>query len=778
MSRLKKFLLISGGAILLGFLLIMLLISPIAKWLVEKYDVEYTGREITMDKAYVNPLTGYIHFSQVDIKESESDSSFLSMKGLTANFGMIKLIQGKYEISQFILDEPIGYAIYHNSTFNFSDILERFKGDTLDTLMSDPVNFSLLNIEIKSGTFYYVEDQTPVNYYIKNVNIESAGLKFKVDTLPITFAFSSGMGEGDVEGDITIDLENLNYGLNFEIKKFNLEIINQYLKDITEYGTFKAILDAKMESTGNFNSADSLSTKGNLSVTEFHFGKSEEEDFASFESLTLSINKLSPKNLIYQFDSVILNQPFFRFEMYEDLDNIQTMFGKDGQNVSEINSNPDKFNLVIEIAQLVEQLSRNFFRSQYNVGKIAIYDANIEYSDYTLSEEFSIGLNPFTAIADSVDKRKDRIDLMVTSRIKPFGKAFIHLDINPKDSTSFNMNYNFSEIALTIFNPYLLNYTSFPLDRGTMEANGQWRVRNGNISSENHLLLIDPRAGKKVKNKNNKWIPVPLALAFVRESGNVVDYEIPISGNLKNPNFHLRDIILDLLKNIFIKPATTGYRLEVRNTEREIEKSFNLNWAAGKSEILSPQKKFIKRIVRFLEENPNAVIQVTPTNYNHKEKESIMLFEAKRKYMNSIRKLGNQLSESDSIEIERMSIKDAEFVKYLNDQVADEMLFTTYHKALNLIDPSVINKVFSELKVARERTFIALFKEEGVENQVHLNDEISTTPYNGFSFYSISYKDNFPEYVTKAFEKMNELDKTPIREKYEKNRTKSLKSKK
>ena len=30
-----------------------------------------------------------------------------------------------------------------------------------------------------------------------------------------------------------------------------------------------------------------------------------------------------------------------------------------------------------------------------------------------------------------------------------------------------------------MFNPYLITYTSFPLDRGTIELNGTWNVRNG-----------------------------------------------------------------------------------------------------------------------------------------------------------------------------------------------------------------------------------------------------------------------------------------------------------
>ena len=53
------------------------------------------------------------------------------------------------------------------------------------------------------------------------------------------------------------------------------------------------------------------------------------------------------------------------------------------------------------------------------------------------------------------------------------------------------------------------------------------------------------RLSKRIKNDDMNWIPMPLVMAFIRERGNVIDYEIPISGNLKNPKFHFRDVVFD-----------------------------------------------------------------------------------------------------------------------------------------------------------------------------------------------------------------------------------------
>lgn len=775
MNKSKKTVLIVLGVVFSLVLLVILFISPITKYLIEKYDVTYIGREITLDWAYVNPFTGYVHLSNLEIHEKDSAVVFFKTKGLSVNMAMLKLIGGTYEISEATLDEPLGYVKQHNKQFNFSDLIEKFSSkDEPKKVSTEPTKFNLLDVKIINGEFHYDEDVTPISYFIKNVNIESAGLRYDVDTLPIKFGFSSGIGTGEISGDFSINLKSLHYSLGVIIKQFDLEIINQYLKDLTNYGTFAAILDADMKSSGNFKSVDSITNSGNIALSDFHFGKTRDEDFASFEKLVIAINKVSPRTKIYDFDSISLKKPFFRFEKYDSLDNIQNMFGVDGNNVSAVNANQNKFNLVIEIAKLIQQISKNLLTSYYKVGRMAIYDGDIQYNDYTLSEKFAIGINPLNLRADSINKSKDRISVQVNSGIKPHGNFDLQFSVNPRDSSYFDLDYHFRKIPITAFNPFITTYTSFPLDRGAIEIVGKWSVKDGNINSKNHLILLDPRVSTKVKNKDNSWIPVPLAMALVRERGNVIDYEVPITGNLKDPKFNFWDVIIDVLKNIVVKPVTTPYRMEVKYVERKIEKSMSMKWDMQKSDLTKTQIRFINQISNFLKDNKEAIINVTPKNYSIKEKEFVLLFEAKKKYyLNSKGKKESSFSSDDSVEVAKMSIKDANFLKFLDNQVKDKLLFSVQQKAVVMIKPELVDARYNALNKARIIKFLSYFEEEKVQNQVKINKSVSEIPFNGFSYYDIEFKGEIPDFIQDAFEKMEELDNSKPREKYKLRRKKN-----
>jgi hypothetical protein len=775
MHKLRKTLIILFSCVIILVVVVILCISPVTKYLVEKYDVKFTGRQIKMDWAYVNPFSGYIHFENLKIFELKSDSVFFSAKGISANISMQKLLSKTYEIQELTINKPYGIIIQNDKELNFRDIIDRFSTKSDSGKAKSPVRLNILKIKIVDGLFYYCDKATPVNYFLKKVNIESTGMRWDTDTIRAKFSFLSGIGSGGMKGNFTINIKNEDYRLAVIAQKFDLNILEQYLTDLTNYGKFSANIDADLNVTGNFKEAQNVSFEGLLAINDFHFGKNSNEDYGSFNKLTFAIYELSPINHKYLFDSVSLNHPYFEYEIYDHMDNLETMFGQYGGKARS-NTSGSKFNLVLEIGNYIKALSKNFFRSDYKLNRLAIYKGDLKFNNYSLSEIFAAELNPITLIVDSVNKKYNRAHLTLRTAIKPYGSANLALSVNPKDSSDFDLHYQLQNLPAALFNPYIISRTSYPLDRGTIEISGNWRVRNGIIKSDNHLLVIDPRVSARVKNKDTKWMPVWLVMAFARERGNVIDYEIPITGDLKNPKFHLHNVLMDVLKNMFVKPATTPYRIQVKTIETEIEKSLSLKWEMHHSSLMPDQERFIERMADFLEKNPDAVITVIPQLYAKKEKEYITYFEAKKKYFLAINnKNTSSFTRADSAWVDKMSIRDASFARYLNKHIDDSLVFTIQEKCSRFIGASVIEMKFNQLNNERANALMNYFRKKEVAKQIKFSKGNITIPYNGFSFYKIEYKGSYPEKLIAAYRKMNQLNKKAPRKKFSKEREKNRK---
>jgi len=773
-TKLKKVIIIVTSLLFVTVIVAISLISPITKHLVEKYGGKYSGRKITMGWAYVNPFTGYVHFSNLKIYESKSlasinggDSVFFSAKGVSANFALLELLSKSIEISEITLDQPKGIIIQKNKDLNFSDLIKLFTPEKPRTTPPS-FHFNILSIKIKNGEFYYRDEVIPIKYYIKEVNIESTGKRWNADTMAIKFSFTSGPGSGKAKGNIIINFKTMDYRLAVVVQKYDLNIIEQYLKDLINYGSFSANIDADLKTEGNFREEENITATGFVSINDFHFGKNPKEDYIYFDKLVLAMKDVSPKNHKYLFDSVSLSHPCLKYERYDYLDNLQRMFGKNLDNIAEAKADPARFNLILKIADYIKVLVKNFFLSYYKVNRLAIYNAEIKYNDFAISEKFSVELNPLYIVADSVDKNHKRLVVSVKSGIQPYGNISVTLSINPNNSGDFDIQYNLLRLPASLFNPYLVSFSSFPLERGTIELNGTWNVRNGKIQSNNHLLIIDPRVAGRIRNKDKKWLPMPFMMSLIREGGNIIDYDIPITGNINDPNFHIGHQILVVIGNLFDNPEAVPRRIQKKHIESEIREILTMKWEMRKYSLKHDQEKFIKKMADFLVKTPDASVAVYPQQYEQKEKEYILFFEAKKKYFLVINNKNTRLSEADSGTVDKMSVKDSLFVDYLDKHIEDTMLFTIQEKCGKFVGSAKVSDRFKLLNQEREDAFMLHFKKKGVENRVKFYSGENTIPYNGFSFYKITYKGELPESLIKAHNKMNDLKDQVHKEKHKK----------
>ncbi len=763
---------IVAGVIMLSVLLIFLFISPITKYLIEKYDEQYTGRQITMDRVYVNPFTGYFHFTNLKIYEQKSDSVFIAAQGVNVDIALFKLWSNTIELSELTLIDPVGKIIQHDKDFNFDDLKKRFIPSKTDTVPSK-FHVNILNVSMLNGVIHYRENQYPINYFIKKVKIESLGKRWNNDTIAMNFAFASGTGSGDMNGNITMNMNTMAYKLAVVVQKYDLKVLEPYLKDFTNYGNFSGNMDANVKSTGNFLEKLNVTNSGMVVIHDFHFGKNPKDDYASFDKLTLAIREMSPKKKCYLYDSISLIHPYFKYERYDKLDNLETMFGKHGSNIKDANDDSDKFNLVIEIANYLKTLSKNFFRSDYKISHVAIYNGDVKFNDYSYGEKFAIEIKPLYVRADSIDKQHRRINVSFTSAVKPYGNIDIKAGINPADSTDFDLQYNFTRLPAALFNPYMISYTSFPLDRGTIELNGVWHVMNGHIKSSNHIIVVDPRLAKRLNNKGIKWLPMWLVVAFIRESGNVIDYQVPITGTLQHPKFNFHDVLIDLLTNIIVKPVTVIHRLQIKDIETEVEGSLKLKWDMKSAAPGFKERWFIRKMGDYLAVNPTATINIQPKVYAAKEQEYILFFEAKKKYFLATHHYtSHTLSKKDSVQVERMSIRDSAFMRIVSNHSKGALAFSIQEKCATYVRADVVNAKYELLNQQRKEAFMSLIKKKEVLNQIRFSPAENVTPLNGFSFYRIIYKGEFPESFMNAYRLMNQINSDGERQKYRKDRKK------
>jgi hypothetical protein len=103
-------------------------------------------------------------------------------------------------------------------------------------------------------------------------------------------------------------------------------------------------------------------------------------------------------------------------------------------------------------------------------------------------------------------------------------------------------------IALTKLSPYMVDAMGYVLESGHLDANSTLKLNKGQLDAGNKLTIreleLSP-AGNESQAAFDAKLPVPLnsALNMLRDKHDTIVLELPVSGDIENPDFDVSDVI-------------------------------------------------------------------------------------------------------------------------------------------------------------------------------------------------------------------------------------------
>lgn len=750
----KRFLKLTAITVLSLLLLagiILLCAAPIGHYLLEKYASKGLKRTVKTGPVQVNLFSGYVYISDIKIYEQDGDSVFLSAHSLSGYVAVRKLFSKVYDFSGLELDQPVLKAKKWGEKHNYDDLLELFKPKP-GPGPHKKAHIAFHSMKIKDGTFRLRDSSGKIDYSLIHIDGKSPGWAWDRDSMLIFYRFQSGTGKGKAGGGLLLDFKSDKYALTGHVNDFDLGIFEQYLHELSNYGQMRAAINASLVASGEFHNKLNIKAKGMVVVNDFHLGKNAQDDYAAFKSLTMSIRDADHERSEYLMDSIVLEKPYFKYERYDHLDNIQMMFGKEGSKVKEV-SGSGRFNLIIEIARYTRDLIEKILKSHYAVDHVRVRDGKFRFNDYSTDEKFGIESENLCIAADSIDKNRKRVPIHITTGLNPGGHAALQISVDPNDGNNFDLSYTLNDLPVSIANPYMASYTAYAFTSGTVQANGDWHVNNGRISSNNKLSIKGPALAGITQRNKSTWIPVPLTLLLLEDPTKQTNYSIPVYGSLKHPHFRFGDIVLHALKNTIVKTVVPEPAFDLINSKKK-ENAFVLNWEEGQYRLSDDQKKFIRVLLKTMDKKEAPPLRFKHVEYTEKEKEFICFFEAKKQY--HAEKTGqHRLSEEDSLALEKLSVKDKDFVAFLDRHVKSQSVYTVQEKCRLLTNEATLQRKLEHLASARTRELKKAFEENGALPSALKGTYSKGTPFSGFSCITIIYAGEEPSRLLRIYRNIN-----------------------
>ena len=141
--------------------------------------------------------------------------------------------------------------------------------------------------------------------------------------------------------------------------------------------------------------------------------------------------------------------------------------------------------------------------------------------------------------------------LEIGGQINPFAKP-LALDISAKAT----------DLELAPLSPYAGKYAGYAIERGKLSMEVAYKIdADGKLDAKNQLILNQLSFGDRIESPDATKLPVLLAVALLKDRNGVIDINLPVSGNLSDPQFSIGGIIWKVILNLLTKALTAPFAL-------------------------------------------------------------------------------------------------------------------------------------------------------------------------------------------------------------------------
>ena len=510
---------------------ILLVLPTLGKNYIVKNSPTLLGRQVEIEKLHYNYFTNTLSVYAFTMFESNAKDAFVSFDTLKININPWPLIRDKIRVEEFFMSGLTATSILEDTLYNFSDLIEfHSSGGEENQGPEDPIKFNVSNIFFRNMNIYFdnrdvgkITHLEDLAFHIPNVawdQVEKSNADLKFNFKNGGY-FKSILNIHPIEGD---------FDAHLIIRNLYLSPFYEYLTQFADIHSFNGIFNADIDITGNTNEVVKSIVTGQIQVDSLALTDGENKTFLSIQSIDTRLHKIDYFNKHYAIDSLLINGSFAFFELDSVSNNISRIF----------RLTSDTTTTVTDTTVAV-----------YAIDHLAITNGVLDYSDNLTGQSFKYHLSDIELLADSIQNTSDWVDLYATMILNNRGTLKASLGIDPEQYLNSTLDISIEKFLLSDLNIYTNYYTGHSIVKGDMFYISSSKITDGQIESENKLLIKNA----SLESVDGGLYSLPLKFAFfllTDKNGNV-NLDVPVRGDLKDPNINIGKIIWQTFKNVIGK---------------------------------------------------------------------------------------------------------------------------------------------------------------------------------------------------------------------------------
>jgi len=387
------------------------------------------------------------------------------------------------------------------------------------------------------------------------------------------------------------------------LREIPLPPINSYLHDTIRLNLTQGSIDADLQLDYQNEASQSLGLRGDIDIRQLDtFDLADQEKWIHWQNLAVKTLDFQLEPASLNIASIELVEPYFDAIVFENSETrlfrmlVPAVKQPPASNESTDNPKTDESAFPITIA------------------KFKLTNGTMDYKDFNLPLNFATHIHSLQGqVVDISTVSSKPTELLLDGKIDQYGKAKITA------ASQLNAPHAFSEIKLDLSNvditsasSYSGKFAGYAIDAGTLALNLDYRIEQGQMLGDNHLLLEHLTLGDTVDSPDAVSLPLKLAVALMKDIDGNIDIDLPVEGDLNNPEVKIGGIVWKAFSNLLIKVVASPFKMLGGLFENGDDSGFdNVSFTPGTSALSSSEQQKLDKLSHALLQKPALALSLS-----------------------------------------------------------------------------------------------------------------------------------------------------------------------
>ncbi|WP_296182128.1 DUF748 domain-containing protein [Pseudomonas sp. UBA1879] len=477
----------------------------------------------------------------------------------------------------------------------------------------------------------------PVALEVGPLNLDLTGFD-SLNKSPFNLKLDTGLGkQGKLTAEGEVNLDPVRAKLNVTTRDIDLRVAQSYVTPFIRLEVRSGMLNSDLAVDLKSTEPLALGITGKAQVDQLHtLDTLKSRDFVKWQRLNVEgVNFQLGDSL--SIATVNLEQPYARFVIADDrTTNIDDLLIAQPDETAPAGSKTEAKPAPKPKTATADK------PMGIHIGEVNINNGSANFADFSLTPNFATAVQQLNGKIGTLDNRQDKpAPVNIQGKVDRYAPVTIKGALNPFNPlASLDIATSFKRVELTTLTPYSGKFAGYRIRKGRLNLDLHYLITKGQLKAENKVVVEQLQLGEKVDSPDAVNLPLKLAIALLKDVDGKISIELPVTGDLNNPQFSVMPIVWQTLRNLVVKAAAAPFKfiggLISGGSSQDLG---TVAFAPGSDDLSADAQASLDKLAAALKERPALRLEIEGTSAEASDGPLIAQQRLEREYQSTYYKI-------------------------------------------------------------------------------------------------------------------------------------------